>query len=853
MSSIPPSSTYRDYKRNTTFIATWLASTAQANGFPSQQLSQPAEPLNTRRRQKGRARKEAKEKAAKEAASLNNQSPPAAPRRRRYILLTKHFITLAEFIVKSSNGPTVVIPNCIVSTLNRVIDARTRHAQQLSRCTSEADSVADKNHQHFIKVLRDVRCILVRHMSSTNRKVTPPNPMDSQKQAVETDPLDRFADLEREVKEEENAPSESLLYNEEPDQQDQTGNSILYEVDTDKSYEEASFALRLLMRDLTRIRNVVGMIWQKQGLGLSDLAACAVTTNEAILLARGLIDEIEPLCEHHGGTIKMLENMLLETCVRDGLITEAQISSIHDSEETARRFLLEAYDVADGFCLNACIFLQSWVQLFTAGQDLLPTQDMAEIPLKGDRGCMTREQKHRRDQVLLSEIFAHYIMISNNACSYVQVEDATLCGVDDLKRMNKVPFFLAFAAQLHLDIHHSLGPATFGFVQHALDQVKGLMADLTLYKDLHKDSQLLNKPDNTGATMIKMIEVLLGQGQMLINDPLHERKLEMLQLAGEAPSPFMEPNRGLAFSPILAGLTLYTFRHQVHQTGLQLSNVWSVTQSTAQLYHTLKREGLLGGHTWEDMEVALKIIKRSSFFAGHPPVSLARDRNNFLLCNGVPLTALMSSTTARGQRAVDRIPLNKARSLEHHLPVSQALVARFLDRDRHQILSVEDFCNLVTGCNSASTKDNVLSLLSFDSATGNKFDIDMDKIRELWDTKPNQRKGQPKQVPKLRADELVYVLNAQPQAEAVEMAFPLLRLHTTCWNLLQRAKELCYPLLAQTFGKAELDESFRSEQSLVLIVQYIFEAASGFEGMPDRGPLEAAGKVFRDYSDEWRR
>ena len=98
---------YKQYKRDSDTIATWLANTAYQCGFQKDLLAnQTASQIRT--------------------PKLKGMKPKFTPESPRYLVAIKDFITLAQWIVNSKEV-RVEVPASFVSVLNRAIVVRKRH------------------------------------------------------------------------------------------------------------------------------------------------------------------------------------------------------------------------------------------------------------------------------------------------------------------------------------------------------------------------------------------------------------------------------------------------------------------------------------------------------------------------------------------------------------------------------------------------------------------------------------------------------------------------------------------------------------------------------------------------------
>ncbi|KAK1761825.1 hypothetical protein QBC33DRAFT_574654 [Phialemonium atrogriseum] len=150
----PLISIYQLYKQDTDSVASWLASTAKACGYPSDLL--PNNNGDTAKKTPGRPKGKARSKAKKKGPGSG--SGPAKV--FKYIVALKDFIPLAEFITSLAK-PKVAVLESFCETINRVIH---RYAQ------------SDRKHSYFVGVLEKVREVLKPRMSPLSQAATEPAP-----------------------------------------------------------------------------------------------------------------------------------------------------------------------------------------------------------------------------------------------------------------------------------------------------------------------------------------------------------------------------------------------------------------------------------------------------------------------------------------------------------------------------------------------------------------------------------------------------------------------------------------------------------------------------------------------------
>ncbi|KAF6825662.1 hypothetical protein CPLU01_10162 [Colletotrichum plurivorum] len=295
--------TYQQYKRDTNFVASWLATTAKSCGYPSDLLSEardkelavtptppatsgpdeseePASATTDSREQSDKPKTAGKnKKKKKKAAPPTGDATSSAP--KKYTVAIKEFIPLAQF-VSNSKQKIASVPDSFVSALNRSIGLRSSFGAQLSQHGVKPSKAADMRHNNFLGVLRP-------RMTADGARASNETP-DSLS--------NRFSAL--------NLFEASQKFLDAPDAKPaKLDKDIIYEAETAASGEDAIFFFQLLWRDLFDIRMRIRAIWRRHmGDQLKfDLASAAVATNTALDLARHLIDDALPDFEGPEGGI----------------------------------------------------------------------------------------------------------------------------------------------------------------------------------------------------------------------------------------------------------------------------------------------------------------------------------------------------------------------------------------------------------------------------------------------------------------------------------------------------------------------------------------------------------------------
>ncbi|KAB5518011.1 hypothetical protein GE09DRAFT_1259827 [Coniochaeta sp. 2T2.1] len=589
MQPLPLASAYRQYKEDTDFIASWLASTGRACGYPADLLATPAASsaqAAPSKRPKGKSKK-------KGAGSTAAAAPEATPAAHRYTVAIKDFIPLAEHI--ASREPAVTVPSLFSDSSNRIIKLRSFTPEGMVTQDGSPDYDSPQKPYYFLAVLERVREVLkLRTPPATTPAEPGPGTDDSGRLLTNL-----FAALK--VYHQAEIPDSTSA-------------------DTPPAQTTAAGAVV----DLGRIRVKIRRIWAGFARDAFDAAAAAIPTNAATGLAVNLIEEVVPVLKHHDLGSWSISSMVL--CVRP-----KRYGAILDqgSEGWAKH---EAYDVENDAYVVACNLLHM----------LAENRDPHRLPLykEGRYGFnnpsapgVTGRQKFAEDNIILNEYFTELMTIHRLVKDY-PVRDEFVRGVGEMDRTGKVPFYAVFAAQVNLDIHHVLrAAATLPFEEMRETRMMGASIDASL--GLHEDP----KVDAWPAEIDQVLTNLRNSILRIHNDPIYEAKAKVwVDEAGSVP-PSTQPNLILKTSPLLAGLMLYHFRAQVYKMGIAVANAWGAIACTWHIYNAVRNEKLVNGR-WKDMHVVQGVVLgESNLFVGHPTWNVDEYFSQFCLQMGVTAAA----------------------------------------------------------------------------------------------------------------------------------------------------------------------------------------------------------------------
>ncbi|KAG8157275.1 hypothetical protein KVR01_012983 [Diaporthe batatas] len=798
----PLVSVYQQYKQDTNAVASWLASTAKSCGYPADLLSggsSQALTPETSKRLKGKARKQAK------AAAPQSQGSSSRPARPDYTIAIKDFIPLAECVAASKKP--VVVPLAFAHTLNRVISTRSAFGGRLADLGSAPSDDANSKHSYFVGVLEQVRQVL--------KPRVPPAFQDAANPRNPSDTLDevggRFAGLSVYEPSEEflNAPD---IKRPVPVKDD----NATYVVEPIQDMEEALFAYALMIDDLTKIRARIGWIWANYRDGLSEPASAAVATNTACDLARNLMEDMAPIFKAHGGPVEIASKFYLCQCLDNGFFLD-------EITDPANEFNYGTYDIANDTYMIPFIMITSFLTVLDP-KDLRLYKEgtFGTYDPTRDWDSMTNQEKFKQDKVLMMEVFGELVTVARCIPNY-PVCDEFIRGMQELDRTREIPMYLAFTAQVFLDIHHVLREKVYSAHEKCMSNIRIMDEDLRLHLDFHTKLRIKHWP----ASNDEMIRQLREKIKWVQEDPVHNVKAKVFgQSAITAPA-----HRILKYSPVLSGLILYHFRAQTYDLGLTVANAWGSVAYSLHLYNALQQERLLSppgssAETWEDMDLALTILNEGSFFVGAELPKNPQDYfKKFCLQMGTTASAFMKIKHKRMRNLEDLHSKKGPRGIkEDCAPVSGMFVDRYV-HNTGQVDWTPEHVDQIVSCSlfeeEGKDEDGKVLLGQID---------DPEKLRERKRNIAAGRVGKKTTAAGARMppDRLIRALTLALHAESITLAFPYLTLHRTSWRMLRALREGCEPLLLRRYGP----EYMERESQLPWLVGWTFMAlAEGDTGI----------------------
>ncbi|CAI6093767.1 unnamed protein product [Clonostachys chloroleuca] len=697
-------SVYQQYKADTDAIAGWLALTAKAANYSDHPLSPPTTSTG---RLKGKARALAKEQALKP---------------KKAILPIKLFVPLAKYIT-SLKAPRILVPQSVINITERVIRQRSVFSSRLSHHGANPSVEGDRSHSYFVDILQQVVCLFRQNVAQS------PTPSV---ESIHSDELgNRFASLHVEE------PSQEFL-NATSAKQSTAENNIVYEAEPQTDLDDAIAAYGMLLQDLNKIRDEIKQIWLSCAEGSVELTAAAIATNTGVDLARYLIDQVLPIFQLHGGIGEVAEAFALQFIrkqdLNDSDLDPEEIDAIVDEmmivvNDFARR-LASCRDCAD-----------------RQNEPWKPTPEPIQELLD------KIEDEVASDNQLLGELVNNLHAVGWLAKGYLKV-DEIMSGLDQMQTTKTAPFYVCFALQVTLDIHHTLGDWCLEPAKHLDKELNFMIESIDQF---YKDSA------NMSETMCKTCDCLKKFQQEIKDfqsDPTIESRKQFYNCMNYASEPSEERHRSMQLSPVLCGLTIFYFRASMHDFGFIEFGRHYTIKHAVHLYNALVKEGLME-NPWGDMQLAENFYGRSNIFAGQKPESTRGYIKQLMIHEGMTVRGLSElfgtldgHSTSCGEPRT-RGYRNKKKAPNRGAPVSAIFIERYYNRSQRIDYRPEDV-------------DEIISRRRRDEAS------------------PSPNKCG-RHSPHLLLQPLAEALTE----ESLEVAFPRLLMHKVCGEFLMQVKGQC--------------------------------------------------------------
>ncbi|KAI5306217.1 hypothetical protein KEM56_001807 [Ascosphaera pollenicola] len=792
-------SSYYQYKLDTDNVAEWLAHTARRCGYASDLLkakfSQGTSLANGGNRLKGKARK-----LAKDASTAKSSA-------KTYTIAIKEFIDLAEFIASHSKNAQVKIPETFAASLRRAIDIRRAYGAEVSQALREQkrkeNKASDERHNYFIGVLEHVRDVLRPYM-----------PQRFQSDATEASKSESLANQSEKLKVYEpskeflNAP-DVTIHLEETDGEPPSDH---YEADRTNDFKEAILMFHLLLSDMAKMRAVVEQTWDGYKKHIFDLPTAALTTNTAVDLARRMVEDAEPIFEPHGGCEGLMHKLYMAYSLQFNQDPE-------HVEQPGDYFNLRLYDCAEAMFWPTYRLLEGFCAIAFGDDNMLqfkPDHFGVYNP-RANRDLMDNRAKANEDRVLLMSALGEISLL----CKITEPmtwEDGMTSGLrETLCKTNRIPLWLTFAVQLHMDVHHVLRSD----VNRAYDDLRGaansMRSSMQSTLDLHSKCRSYNWPRSND----RAFDVLFERIDFVTkDDPIYAKKKTL-----DMPGGIGKPYDWLKQHPVFAGLYLFHLKSMYQRLGIGFVNAWGSIRYMGHLYNALRHEKMLQKQ-WTDMEILFTFHK--DFFVGKQPTTADEYMTRHALSMGSTASAFAKNKRANNTGRIEQSSRGP-RVLQFLAPVSSMFYDRYCEAGARTDLNKAD---LETILSEGMWDVNDDESKGMNAAAARRGDFGSDfKVFARSEASAASTKKRLRKARYTYSDYLLALRNCV-MAESFEFSFNYLTLHKVCWHIYRTMDQRLQPQLIKFFGPQYIEK----ESQLPYIIGYIFRLLVNAERFKDMSP-----------------
>ncbi len=800
-------SSYQQYKSDTNYIATWLATTAKGCGY-APDLMVAEKPVEKSARLKGKARKQAK--AAGKGS--NPTSKADSSQKGTYIIAIKDFLTMAQHIASYSKA-SVKMSSTFVRVLDRAIALRKGVGAELESQENNDEGLeaggqdSDQRHSYFVGVLEGVRETLRPRMPVellNDRLTQPPND-------TKHTPQERMTNLFAKLEVEE--PSEAFL--EAPDvSPDVSSDEPHYEVEWINDLNEATTAFECLLHDFYTIQQEVQRTWVGYQNGYWDIVTASVTSNTAIELARRLEEDVLHVLDPQGGSQRMLEIFYMAHCLGRG----------HDPDFKERPdddLNYAVYDITSEIYWPTQQILQAYLKVLEP--KCLPMYRPGTYGIydpSADRSKMSPREKFKEDKIILCEILPDFSVLALGGRG--PAEDEFCRGLKQVFRDRKIPLWVTFAAQVFLDIHHVLRENVDSGFQRLCQIGNAISRSITRNLEFHEKLKIVLWPSSNDQGLRRILSLIQS---VCVKDHIYDvrNKVHGLQAAG------IPKHQLLKSHPMKCGLEAYNIKTNFHEACIAFANAWGSITFTAHLYNALTREKLLGKR-WSDMDLVLTIQDANWLFVGDPPASAENYFRRFCLAMGYSV-----SNFARNARRRNGPVASAAgpRGLQEKASVTRMFAERFCHGAERTEMTTQDVERILDKSDFVECEDEEGEGLTVIE-------------RQPRSERSSHLKSRWKSTGRLKIQQLLHNLNMSLQAEILEFSFDYMLMHRQCWTVLRQVKTECADKMRQVYGPEYLEK----ENQLPFLVGYIFMAMTNDERLAQQIGLLPKRDGFKLVSRE---
>ncbi|KAK7921303.1 hypothetical protein PG985_009325 [Apiospora marii] len=623
--------TYKQYKKDTEYIAGWLAENATKCGFKLQNTP------TTSGRLKGKARKQAWE---------------AGIKRPQYTVKISEFVSMAKFIANLNAKPD--IPQTLGHVFNRAIKAR-RECTEWYEKTGHGDSLSNKRHTHFTNIrvdsweaLRPFQTIDKKRINSGAR----PDTKDFEHEG--SLPFsNRFSKLQ--VLDPTDSDHEPAQADSAAEAQHESDASLelpdvtpaVIERDEETTEEDFFFAILSFLSELKRLRHMVRNIWSEYASGELELTIASLLTNTVIQLVRRAEQALELSIQRPKRyPASMFPVWTFPALFLNSLCqNRAQLAIKEAHDFVSPSYYLMHYEGEHAeFCLwpvyNAVKFAVAYHE---ASLKEIDDEGAPPVLLPYD---VTEDVRAGKTFERLRDLLPglHIIAYENPNTAF---DDEITHGISEILQTFTLPIWAIFGIQLLLDTQDILQDAPSRqpleelqshtrIVVEAMNRFASEETPYGLDATYHKTAtELINGAINCFKPIILDDASRRLVRKMLADYSFSEEKLSDMSCVNEEYF-FLKKH------PLCCGLLKYSLHFQLHAAGLHHEKHWSGLTALVHVYSACQFL-YPDDPVWPDMELFLHNQDLNHLLVGGSPKTMDEAFTKFCLAFGMPAQSLAAS------------------------------------------------------------------------------------------------------------------------------------------------------------------------------------------------------------------
>ncbi|KAL8243570.1 hypothetical protein R6Q59_009828 [Mikania micrantha] len=438
------------------------------------------------------------------------------------------------------------------------------------------------------------------------------------------------------------------------------------------------FAIFCLFDDLQNIRVFLTQTWKDYAANNIDLMAASVTTNTAFDLAREQCEEFVkryPDLDGFNGASTIIFTLVSITG-----------KGLNYKQEPGDPWDFDLTDVAEWCLFPVYQMLDAFTRVFVANKVPIYNGQFGWYKADDSREKMTTREKYNDDRAFLYQHLSEFAFLADVNHSIPVIDELTR-GLVDMRKTKKVPIWLAFAAQIFLDIKNATrtcGDKAFSDLRMTGLRTKKIIDDHFKAHEKLPDAEEIHWPKQNNQVLREVkttIEMFIEKDWFLSC-----MKKDIMRTDATVADYALYKSH-----PVLCGVLVFHLNIRMQELGLILMNAWGTGLYAAYMYNAIQQDASEIDVTWPDMDKLIELHSEEHLFYGPRPVDHEDSFKKICLATGMSASAF-----AGGSKMPHRMKKNKeARGLEERSVISKVYRERYcygetIDLSTSNIQSVLD-------------------------------------------------------------------------------------------------------------------------------------------------------------------